>query len=191
MCQDRHLLFAPCGHTLHEEKWFCKRAKSFIGLARKLLLRKKCEPVNVIAIVIDWCRYCKVIFERIVQTIGVHPVTFNCFWDPRLMDRYWSIKSQNERVRPVDPEVIGPVAFQCYDEIEYNKIRAGPDTVKRKVDSWELRCLQAEVRKLKPVCVWIKDYEHEPAETVEDQMDLCNVSLVETQTKAYHHGLVP
>ncbi|KAI1025803.1 hypothetical protein LB503_006787 [Fusarium chuoi] len=172
MCQDRHLLFAPCGHSLYEERWICKRAKSFIGVFNRLVLQKKCEPVSVIAIVIDWCPVCKVVFEKLVTTIGVHP-------------------SENERVRPVDPEVIGPVAFQCYDQIKYNKIRAGSNTVKRKVDSWELRCLQAEVRRLKPACVWIEDYEHEPAETLEDQLNLCNVSLVETKHKAYVHGLVP
>ncbi|KAF5561529.1 palmitoyl hydrolase [Fusarium napiforme] len=190
MCQDRHLLFAPCGHSRHEERWTCKRAKSFIGFAR-FLLGKKCEPVSVIAIVIDWCPNCKVAFERVVKTIGAHPVTFNCLWDPRLMERYWSIKSESQRVRPADPEVIGPIAFKCYDQIKYNKIRAGAKPVKRRLDSWELRCLQAEVRRLKPVCVWIEDYGHEPAETLEDQLNLCRVSLGETQERAHRHGLVP
>ncbi|EGU78503.1 hypothetical protein FOXB_11024 [Fusarium oxysporum f. sp. conglutinans Fo5176] len=190
MCQDRYLLSAPCGHSKHEETWICKRAKSFSGILKKLILRKKCEPVSVIAIVIDWCPACKVAFERIVDTIGAHPVTYNNFWDPRLMDRYWSIKSGNQRVREVDPKEIGPVAFKSYDKIPYHKVRTGPNTAKRKEDSWELRALQAEVRRLKPVCVWIEDYEHEPVETLEDQLNLCKVSLVETKEKAYNHGLV-
>ncbi|KAL5620397.1 hypothetical protein FOBRF1_003643 [Fusarium oxysporum] len=190
MCQARYLLSAPCGHSNHEETWICKRAKSFSGILKKLILRKKCEPVSIIAIVIDWCPACKVAFERIVDTIGAHPVTYNNFWDPRLMDRYWSIKSGNQRVREVDPKEIGPVAFKSYDKIPYHKVRTGPNTAKRKEDSWELRALQAEVRRLKPVCVWIEDYEHEPVETLEDQLNLCKVSLVETKKKAYNHGLV-
>ncbi|KAF4946839.1 hypothetical protein FGADI_10868 [Fusarium gaditjirri] len=191
MCQDRYLLFAPCSHSLHEETWICRRAKSFNGILKKLVIRKKCKPVSVVAIVIDWCPVCKVAFARVVDTIGVHPVAFNNFWDPRLTGRYWSIKSETQKIRAADPAVIGPVAFESYDEIQYHNIMSGTNRVERKEDSWELRALQAEMRRLKPVCVWIEDYEHEPVETLEDQMALCKVSLVETKKKAYNYGVVP
>ncbi|KAF4345981.1 hypothetical protein FBEOM_124 [Fusarium beomiforme] len=183
MCQDRFSLYAPCAHIGYEGGTKCKQAKCSGGSLKKKLFHKNCKPEKVIALVIDWCPMCKGTFEKVIRTIGVHPAAYNNFWEPRLMERYWAIKSQRCQVPAANPEWIGPLAFKSDDSIGYKEVSPGSS----KDERWELHALTAEVHRLKPVWVWIEDRHYAPASGRSEQLHLCRVSLVETQRRANGH----
>ncbi|KAF9768420.1 hypothetical protein IL306_014318 [Fusarium sp. DS 682] len=180
MCQDRYSLYAPCAHTGYQGSTKCKRAESLGGALKYKLLHKKCKPANVIVLIIDWCPLCKVVFDKVIHTIGVHPAAYNNFWEPTLMERYWAIKSQRCHGSAASPEWIGPLAFKSSDPIDYREASPGS----QRGEKWELRALMAEVHRLKPVCMWIQDRYYAPAIDQNEQLHLCKVSLVETQRRA-------
>ncbi|KAF4454809.1 palmitoyl- hydrolase [Fusarium austroafricanum] len=185
MCQDILAVYAPCAHSVDEGKQKCKKAKSLRGLLMK------CKPANAIKLVIDWCPECKAGFEKVFNQIKVPPVTYGNFWDPRLMERYWAIKSQHRLFYAVDAEKIGPLAFVNRDRIQYLPIsQEHPDVTAEQDTTWELYALQVQVRRLQPVSAWIEGYSYVPAERIGYQLHLCKLAIVETEKRAYNFGHV-
>ncbi|KAJ4254321.1 hypothetical protein NW762_009913 [Fusarium torreyae] len=189
MCQDLFVVWAPCAHWEFRGVEKCDKAKTLKSALKKGLLKKQCEPENVIQFIIDWCPQCIKGFTKIIKELDVIPVTYHGLWDQRLMERYFAIKSQNRWFYAVEPKMIGYEALASRDSIEYIPNSIGRRDAKTDVP-WELYALEAEVRRIKPVLVWIQGYAYAPAGDMTQMLRLCEKAIFETKKKAYHFGHV-
>ncbi|SPJ80118.1 uncharacterized protein FTOL_08510 [Fusarium torulosum] len=175
MCQNVFAVYAPCAHSVHLGKEKCKDAKSVTSSMMKALTGG----------------YCKTGFEEVIRRLHVVPATYRSLWDPRLMERYWAIKSQNRWFSAIDAETIGYDAFASRDRIEYLPISHGGPPASENT-TWELYALEAVVLRLNPVSVslLIDGTSCKPAGESSVQFHLCMLALKATTKKAYNFGHV-
>lgn len=191
MCQNTFAVYAPCAHSVHLGKEKCKDAKSVTSSMMKALTGEgcKCQPDNVMRLVVDWCPDCKTGFHEVIRGLHVVPATYRSLWDPRLMERYWAIKSQNRWFSAIDAKTIGYDAFASRDRIEYLPISHGGPPASENI-TWELYALEAVVLRMNPVCVSIEGSSCKPAGESSVQFHLCALALRATTKKACNFGHV-
>ncbi|KAM0356166.1 hypothetical protein ACHAPU_000561 [Fusarium lateritium] len=187
MCQNIFLVYAPCAHTIRQGKEECKTSQSATGTMKKALTVGECKPDNIIKLVIDWCLDCRSGFQEVIRVLHDDvPATYRGLWDPRLMERYWAIKSQRRVVGPIEATVIGYDAFPARDRIEYRPLHDGEPASED--NTWELHALETVVLLFKPVSVFIEGHSYVAAGEVSVQLHLCKIAIRETAYKASNFG---
>jgi hypothetical protein len=149
----------------------------------------KYQPDNIMRLVVDWCPDCKTGFQEVIRCLYIVPATYRSLWDPRLMERYWAIKSQNRCFSAIDAKTIGRKAFASRDRIDYLPISHGGPPASENT-TWELYALEAVVLRLNPVSVSIEGSSCKPAGESSVQFHLCTLALRATTKKAYSFGNV-
>ncbi|KAF5670622.1 palmitoyl hydrolase [Fusarium heterosporum] len=186
--ENTFAVYTPCAHTVRQGKEECKDSQSITGAMKKALKVGECQPDNFIKLVIDWCPDCKTGFQEVIRVLDVVPATYRGLWDPRLLERYWAIKSQRRCLGPIDAEVIGYDAFPTRDCIEYRPLNIDVPTSEE--NTWELHALETAVLLLEPVSVLIEGQSYVAAGELSVQIHLCKIAVRATAKKAYNFGHV-